>query len=237
VGARLLVVDTFSQFAGLHGDAENSAGDGLAAMQPLQAAAAQGLGVLTNRHERKSGGEVGDSGRGSSAIAGAVDIVLALRRPEGTPRPTIRMIHGLSRLDGTPDELMIELVGGQYVSLGTAHDVAAQEARKAILESCPEDEAQALPEKVLLKINAGLKRTTLQEALSALVTGGQVARVGKGKKTDPYRYHLANSFCRNSITKSGTNNFGIGQFAEMVSAETPGGSGRMNPVLTAGPSA
>ena len=44
-------------------------------MQPLQqAAAAEGLGVLVSQHERKSGGEVEDSGRGSSAFAGAADI-------------------------------------------------------------------------------------------------------------------------------------------------------------------
>jgi hypothetical protein len=76
LGARLLVVDTLPQFAGVRGDAENNAGAALEAVAPLQVAAGDGLAVIVLRHERKSGGEVGDSGRGSSAYSGACDIVL-----------------------------------------------------------------------------------------------------------------------------------------------------------------
>jgi hypothetical protein len=95
---------TLPQWAGIHGDGENSAGEALAAMAPLQEAASQHhLAVVIARHERKSGGDVGNSGRGSSAFAGAVDIVLSLRRPEGNTRPTLRVIHALSRFDETPD--------------------------------------------------------------------------------------------------------------------------------------
>lgn len=52
-------------------------------MAPLQDAAHAGLTVIVCRHERKGGGDVGDSGRGSSATWGDVDIILQLRRPEG----------------------------------------------------------------------------------------------------------------------------------------------------------
>jgi hypothetical protein len=95
VGAYLLVVDTLPQFAGLRGDSENNSGDALAAMEPLLRAASEGVGVMLTRHERKSGGEVGDSGRGSSAFAGAVDIVLSLRRPEGNAKKTLRVLQAL----------------------------------------------------------------------------------------------------------------------------------------------
>lgn len=105
--AKLLVVDTLLQFAGLQGEAENSAGAALAAIKPLQeAAAVHGLAVIIIRHERKSGGQVGDSGRGSSAFAGAVDVVLSIRRVEGNTRSTMRELHALSRFDGTPDVLV-----------------------------------------------------------------------------------------------------------------------------------
>src|SRR5690606_19014987 len=51
IGAKLLVVDTLPQFAGMRGDAENNAGAALEAMAPLQAAAAvHGLGVVVVRH-------------------------------------------------------------------------------------------------------------------------------------------------------------------------------------------
>ncbi len=228
-GAGLLVVDTLSQFAGLQGDSENAAGDALRAMQPLQAAAAQGLAVLVCRHERKSGGDVGDSGRGSSATAGAVDIVLALRRPAGATRPTIRSLHGLSRLDGTPDEVMIELVDGRYVSLGTAHDVTAQEARQAILDSCSTDPAEALELKAILDKNPRLKRTTAQEEIATLLGTDDILRVGSGKRGDPYRYHVQNAFCRNSISTSGRNISELTPPGGLVSAETPAGSGRKDP--------
>src|ERR1700751_5262060 len=92
-----VVVDTLPQFACLKGDSENNAGDALAAMHPLLRAAADGIGVILTRHERKSGGEVGDSGRGSTALAGAVDIVLSLRRPEGNANKTHRLLQALSR--------------------------------------------------------------------------------------------------------------------------------------------
>jgi len=229
-GAGLLAVDTLSQFAGLLGDAENAAGDALRAIQPLQAAAAEGLAVLICRHERKSGGDVGDSGRGSSATAGAVDIVLALRRPEGATRPTIRSLHGLSRLDGTPDEVMIELVDGRYVSLGTVHDVTAQEARQAVLDTCSVNPAEAMRVEDILRRNPALKRTTAQKAIEASLSSGELLHMGSGRRNDAYRYHLQNGFCRNSISTNGRELSEHAPAAGLVSAETPAGSGRMSPV-------
>ena len=49
-------------------------------MKPLQLAAADGLGVVVGRHERKSGGDIGDSARGSSAFGGAVDTIITISR-------------------------------------------------------------------------------------------------------------------------------------------------------------
>jgi len=200
-GAGLLVVDTLPQFAGLSGDAENSAGEALRAIQPLQAGAGARLAVVLVRHERKGGGNVEDSARGSSALTGAVDIVLSLRRPEGAQRPTIRVIHGLSRFDETPAELLVELDGDTYIPLGSAHDVAAQEARTALLAECPTDEGEAISLKNLLERLTKLKRTTAQEALTHLQDNGLVRRVGQGGKRDPFRYYRpVDSLCRNSLS-------------------------------------
>jgi hypothetical protein len=125
IGAGLLVVDTLGQFAGLQGDQENDPGPALAVVKPLQEAAAQhNLGVGIVRHERKAGGAVGDAGRGSSAFAGAVDIVLSIRRPEGAARPTLREIHAISRYDETPALLVVELTADGYVAHGARADVA-----------------------------------------------------------------------------------------------------------------
>jgi hypothetical protein len=138
------VVDTLSQFAGLTGDKENNAGDALEAIQPLQEAAAEGIGVVLTRHERKSGGDVGDSGRGSSAFAGAVDIVLSLRKPEGNSKKTLRVLHALSRFSETPAELLIELRENTYVALGEPHEAALREAKDSIIAIAPKSEPEAV---------------------------------------------------------------------------------------------
>lgn len=188
IGARLLVVDTLPQFAGIRGDAENNAGAALEAVAPLQeGAAADGLAVMILRHERKGGGDVGDSGRGSSAFAGAVDVVIQLRRAEGQGRPAVRVLNALSRFDQTPDTLVIELTESGYVALGDAEAVAAHEARTAVLDAAPASEADAIKEADLLA-GADVKRTVGQDAVREHVAAGRLARVGEGKRGDPYRY-------------------------------------------------
>jgi len=187
VGARLIVVDTLPQFAGIKGDAENNAGAALEAVAPLQEAAASGLAVMILRHERKGGGEVGDSGRGSSAFAGAVDVVLQLRRAEGQGRPSVRVLNALSRFDQTPDTLVIELTEDGYVALGAAEAVAAQQARTTVLDAAPTCEADAITEADLVAA-ADVKRTVGQGAIREHLAAGRLARIGEGKRGDPYRY-------------------------------------------------
>lgn len=144
IGAGVLFVDTLGQFAGIRGDGENNAGAAQEAMRPLQEAAARGLAVVLTRHERKGGGEVGESGRGSSAFGGAVDVILSIRRGEGNTRPTVRIIESLSRFDETPSKLVIELTDDGYRSLGDATAFAEKEAVSAILELLPSKEENAM---------------------------------------------------------------------------------------------
>jgi hypothetical protein len=186
-GARLMVVDTLPQFSGLVGEEENTAGSALQAMRPLQQAAGQGIGVLVVRHDRKAGGEVGDSARGSSASGGAVDSLISLRRPEGNVRRALRIIRGVSRFGGVPDQLMVELGADGYVALGDATDVAAQEAERVILTAAPDSEAEALTLDEMIN-GTGVKRSSGQRAIENLVKTGRLSRAGKGKKLDPYRF-------------------------------------------------
>ena len=188
VGASVIVVDTLSQFAGLVGDAENNAGDALEAMLPLQAAAAEGIGVIVNRHERKSGGEVGDSGRGSSAFAGAVDIVLSLRRPDGNSPKNRRLLQSLSRFIETPSDLLIEWTGSEYVSLGERGEKVITEAKDAILRNVPQHEAAAMTADELRE-GLELSRATGHRAVEALHRDGLLARIGRGKRGDPFKYY------------------------------------------------
>lgn len=198
VGAALMVVDTLSQFAGLTGDRENNSGDALEAMRPLQDAASAGIGVVLVRHERKSGGDVGDSGRGSSAFAGAVDVVLSLRKPEGNSNKNRRVLQSLSRFSETPNDLVIELTDGGYIALGEKRETTLKDAKDGIFQKAPQTEAEAVDLQTLA-LAADLKRQTAQRAIDELVRDGMLSRIGKGKRGNPFRYFVPeNRFCPTS---------------------------------------
>ena len=186
-GAGLLVVDTLGRFAGIRGDGENSAGEAEAAMAPLQVAAADGLGIIVVRHERKAGGDVGDSGRGSSAFGGAVDIVMAVRRGDRDTQSNVRVIHALSRFDETPETLGVELTAQGYVPIGDGLAIAQRQAEASLLQILPTDPSPGIPVDDLVELT-GSPRTTVQRALDGLLGAGRVVRTGAGRKGDPYRF-------------------------------------------------
>jgi hypothetical protein len=187
--ANVLIVDTLPKFARLRGDAENNAGDADEAMEPLQIAANDGVAVAVARHERKAGGEVGDSGRGSTAFGGAVDIVLSLKRPQGESRVGVRELSALSRFDETPDLLVIELTDDGYVAHGDERSVVLADARRDAHEALPHAPEAAVTIDDLVARANGASRATVQRALDALLGDGVATRVGKGRRGDPYRYH------------------------------------------------
>ena len=184
--AGLLIVDTLGQFAGLVGDSENNAGDALKALRPLQLAAKQGIAVVIVRHERKSGGSIGDSARGSSAFAGAVDIIMSVRRPEGNQARNVRLIQTLSRFDAT-DDLLVELTEEGYRVLGAPGEVAKEQAAADVLRAIPESRKVAATIEDLVEAT-GKKRAHLQRLLDALLKDEKISRLGKGRKGDPHRY-------------------------------------------------
>lgn len=188
-GAVLLVVDTLSHFVGLEGDTENDSGAAIACMKPLQEAASNGIAVLTVRHERKSGGEVGDAGRGSSAFAGAADTLLTLRRTEGRTRSTLRKIECISRFDDLPPEAIYEYANGQYQYMGTANEISEHEAELLILANAPDCEENAKDLSELLE-GSEIARTTAQRVIKKLV-GQKLTQTGKGRRGSPFRYFLS----------------------------------------------
>jgi hypothetical protein len=158
-------------------------------MAPLQAAAGAGLAVIITRHERKSGGDVGDSGRGSSAYSGAVDTIVSIRRPQGDAQTgtNVRVLQSLSRFDEVPETLVIELTAGGYVVLGDsaayAHDQAIEKLRAAL----PATEDQAKTGDKLAEAT-GVTRALTYSVLKELIAGGEAERRGKGKRSDPYLF-------------------------------------------------
>lgn len=172
-GAGLLIVDTLPQWTGIDGDDENKAGAALKAIAPLRVAADAGLAVIVVRHGRKSGGDIADSGRGSSAFAGAVDILLSLRRVHGQGHDSRRSLEAVGRLDGIPPNLVIELVDREYVAVGDSANVTALDVRRAMLDFLPasRDDAMLIDEiRDRLRDIGG--RTTIQRALGSLEADG-----------------------------------------------------------------
>lgn len=192
-GAKVLIVDTLPQFAGLRGDTENNAGDALAAIMPVQAAAQAGLAVIIVRHDRKSGGEVGASSRGSSAFGGAVDIILQLKKAEGNARPTLRVLSALSRFHETPQEVTVEWnEDGAFTVLGPDQAYEKNRIRSAILDIAPRNEAESLTGDDFWQQIPKSKRTTVFDALKAMVADGLLRRAGNGTKGDPHVFWVAN---------------------------------------------
>lgn len=187
-GAGLLAVDTFGYWSGI--EDENDSARMQRALRPLQDAAASGLCVVAVHHDRKGGGETWEAGRGSSAFAGAVDVIVNVRRPQGGQSDTVRELRCEGRYGELFDSLMIELTPEGYVSHGTARSVAYATAERAVLSVLPTSEGDALSIRELedaLK-DHGVSRSTLQRVLDALTPPGRVRCIGEGKKGDPYRY-------------------------------------------------
>lgn len=190
---RLLIVDTLGKLAGVAD--ENSAGEAARAMAPLQNAAHDGLAVIVARHERKSGGEVGDSGRGSSAFGGDADVILSIRRPEGSTRPTLREIHALSRYTETPEAMAVDLTDEGYVALGSPDAVAMAEATRFV--SCHlrerfdrNESGSTRDELVVASDEAGvpMSEPTIRRAIGRLNDQHLLVTTGRGVRGDPIRY-------------------------------------------------
>jgi hypothetical protein len=158
-------------------------------MRPLQQVAAEGINLLVIRHERKSGGTVGDSGRGSSAFGGTVDIVLSLRRPEGNHKRNVRLLQALSRFDETPTGMLIELTEEGYRSLGEPGDVVIEQERLNIIDALPNEKKKALDIEALCDAT-DMSRAQLQRRLDESLKDGKIFKTGRGRKGDAFRYFL-----------------------------------------------
>ena len=190
VHAKMLVVDTLPQFAGFKGDAENNAGDALQALVPLQLAASLGIAVAVVRHERKSGGDPGQAGRGSSAFAGAVDIVISINRPRDAAEDnTIRLIRALSRFDETPEQVTVKLTDDGYDVVSWGEQTAVDRMVGQVLDAL---NAEAAAETGLtvdeLQTAVHGSRTTVQAVLKKLKEEARVVETGRGVRGDPFRY-------------------------------------------------
>ncbi len=181
----------------LPGHAENSPQHLLDCLLPLQQLAQKGPAIFLSHHTGKGKRPDGQAARGTSALAGFVDIMIEMshfKRPRSKDRR--RRLCAYSRYNETPRHLVIELngegtdyrvrtdaAGAVFVSpwpevlyiLSNASDKLRQQK---ILEQWPEDRNPP-------------NRTTLLRWLTRATEQGLIRRAGSGHKGNAFRYWLA----------------------------------------------
>ncbi len=197
IGAELLIVDTVPYWAALPPEREKDSGAAILVMQALLAAASEGIAVYALAHTRKGGGEDGEAVRGSSAFAGAVDIIVELERVPDQPHQ--RALLALSRFPSTPGTLVIELDPetdewrpvSEDADRASASTIAARNRadadRQAILDALASGEPLTRAE---LEDAVGAPSRQWHPILDALLKADAVTRSGAGRKGNPYRFQI-----------------------------------------------
>jgi len=136
IGARLLVIDTFAEWARMAAESEQDAGAVQAAMEALAAAAASGLAVVLIHHMRKgsSGESDGEDVRGSSALIAAVNVIVEISRVKDGPSRQ-RVLNVSSHWPRSPESMIVELLPDDLtytlVSEGEREEVRGEAKRRS----------------------------------------------------------------------------------------------------------
>jgi len=134
VKAQWLICDTFYDVAGIVGDQESKAGVVLEAVRPVRAIASRlDIAITLGRHRRKAGGDPGQSGRGSTALTGAADIVLELTRVSSHEK--MRKLEMIGRAGQV--RLTIELAGMKYGVVSGGQRTEVKRVVAFVLKNAP----------------------------------------------------------------------------------------------------
>lgn len=204
----LVVFDTLAKLWPVR--EENDAGSVDDALMPLWHLTKAGAGVLLIHHLRKSGGAEYTGSRGSGALSAFPDIVMELTRFDATDaKSRKRALRAKGRYDETPDEMVIELVDGEYRALSLPDSTAAasptngttltvmgdSEEAKIVraLESSHEVWVQIeFLREILRARGCGIRNKDLNTHLFSLYERRQVLMTGEVRsKTDPRKYALS----------------------------------------------
>jgi KaiC/GvpD/RAD55 family RecA-like ATPase len=188
----LVVIDTTSAFAPWK--SENDAAEVQGTLTPLNRLTQAGLAVLLVHHIGKADQSEGRAARGSTALAGAVDIILELRRYRADDADDRRrVLRGMGRFDEIPGEVVIELAtdGSGYTAEGDRKAMQARELDDAIIDTLPDDAIKAI--KVgevheLLPADIRPQRSKLATYLLDGSSAGKWGLDGTGKPNNPRKY-------------------------------------------------
>lgn len=182
--AGILIIDTLSAWAGFRGEEENHAGTVEAAISPLKRISARGVSVILVHHISKAPDRKGVAAiRGSSALTGAVDGYLLLRKVGQAEDSSVRSLQGAGRGDGWANGIHYELdASGRLLRIEDRLQVASAVLGKKIL-----DYLQAQPGitcNVLHKEVGGRKQSVL-DAVRDLERQGRLRVQGDGSNGSP----------------------------------------------------
>jgi hypothetical protein len=189
--AGLVIIDTLGKFAPWRD--ENASADVQATMNPLDRFTGSGMGLLLFHHDGRDDRSVAKGGRGSTALSGAVDILLKLGRYRDNDLvDRRRVLSGIGRFDEVPDEIVLNLAedGSGYVAEGDKKALAARELHRAILDSLPVEP----PGMTCDEVHAGLddenrpRRGDVMKTLRNGSMGRDWKSGGSGKPRDPFRF-------------------------------------------------
>ena len=185
----IVIFDTLGKFAPWKN--ENDAAEVQAGMNPLDVLTHRGLAVLLNHHVGKADNTEGRAVRGSTALAGAVDIILELRRYKPDEiADRRRVLAGCGRFDEIPDEIVITPndAGTEYIAEGDSKAAKARELAEAIVAGLPPTEPGFTKEQVQAALPAGARRTDVISVLKSGAIHGSWNSVGAGRNGDPQRF-------------------------------------------------
>ena len=185
---KLIVIDTLAKLSGMKGDDENSAGRAAAVTAPFNEAKADGLAIVFLRHGRKSGGNLSELGRGSSAFSGDVDVIVGLTQIDKKHK-NMEVKGRLSE----PFDLCLEYKDGTY-SISENPALARAEAKDeeawALITTCLREGPMTVYKicRVLKKVGACVSRGHV-ERLLALYEGREVSRERGARGVDIWRFN------------------------------------------------
>jgi hypothetical protein len=198
---RLVIVDTLAKFWSSYLVSDNENAEVIRALEPLMDLARQtNAAVLCIHHDRKGGGEDGESIRGAGSLRGEADQVLLLRKVAN--HETQRKLITEGRRDETPRSLLVDYVPNgrppvvdkyghttilrHYISLGTpqATDPATHTAR---VVSALGTGSKTIKQLIELTHTT---RKPLDALMKRLLAKKLVTRTGTGLKGSPHVYTL-----------------------------------------------
>jgi hypothetical protein len=180
----LIIVDPLFRLVRQHDN--NDYAETTRALEPLLVLAREtGAHVLAVHHLGKSDRAGGDAILGSTAIFGIVDTALLLRRGD-----RYRTLEALQRYGEDIEEFILRLdPETRVVSAGPGRQEAEEdEAARDILACLERAEAGTWLGEAAIHETVEGRKTIKQRALRKLVAEGRVARMGGGRRGDPYRY-------------------------------------------------